>query len=196
MRQPVDDLQRCGLKVFFEPEAKPDVRAFIPIFHRWIQTDAVDGLLIDVADYTHLTDGPAVLLAGHEGNYAIDRTEGRLGLYYHRKRPAAGTLVERLALHARILLAAAVRLESDAEGGACRFAGSELEFVAHDRLRAPPVPATVAALRPHLAALGRVLFGDDAEEVAEPAGMMGSRIRLVLRSRRAVALSELLERVS
>ena len=41
------------------------------MFHRWIQTRAVDGLLIDVADYTHLKDGPQVLLAGHEGNYSM-----------------------------------------------------------------------------------------------------------------------------
>ena len=196
MSQPVDNLQRCGLKIFFEPGASPDVRAFIPIFHRWIQTSAVDGLLIDVADYTHLTDGPAVLLAGHEGNYAIDRTEGRLGLYYYRKQPADGALLDRLALLGRTLLAAAVRLESDAASGErYRFRGSELQFVANDRLLAPPAPATVAALRPHLAAFLRMLFRDDAEEVAEPAEMR-NRIRLALRSRRDTALSELLARVS
>ena len=195
MSRPVDDLQRCGLKVFFEPGANPDVRAFIPIFHRWIQTGAVDGLLIDVADYTHLTDGPAVLLAGHEGNYAIDRTEGRLGLYYYRKQPAGGALADRLALIGRTLLAAAVRLEKDAAGGECRFAGNELQFVANDRLLAPPGPATVAALRPHLAAFLRRLFRDDAEDVPAPTDVR-ERVRLALRSRRGAALSELLERIS
>ncbi len=195
MSRPVDDLQRCGLKVFFEAGANPSVRAFIPIFHRWIQTGAVDGLLIDVADYTHLMDGPAVLLAGHEGNYAIDRTEGRPGLYYYRKQPAHGALVDRLALLGRALLAAAVRLESDAASEGCRFVGSELQFVANDRLLAPPAPETVAALRPHLEAFGRMLFLDDAEAVAEPAEM-GNRIRLSLRSQRDTALSELLERIS
>ena len=195
MSPSVDNLQRCGLKVFFAPGAEPDVRAFIPIFHRWIQTGAVDGLLIDVADYTHLTDGPAVLLAGHEGNYAIDRTEGRPGLYYYRKQPAAGALVDRLALIGRTLLAAAVRLESDAAGEGCRFRGDELQFVANDRLLAPPAPATVAALRPDLTAFLRTLFRDDAEDVPAPAEVRG-RIRLALRSRRDTALSELLERLS
>ena len=194
MSPSVDKLQRCGLKVFFAPGAEPDVRAFIPIFHRWIQTGAVDGLLIDVADYTHLTDGPAVLLAGHEGNYAIDRTDGRAGLYYHRKQPAAGPLADRLALIGRTLLAAAVRLESDAAGEGCRFAGSEIQFIANDRLLAPPAAATVAALRPHLAAFLRTLFRDDAEDVPEPTDMR-DRIRLSLRSRRDTSLSELLERL-
>ena len=195
MSRPVDDLQRCGLKVFFARGANPDVRAFIPIFHRWIQTGAVDGLLIDVADYTHLTDGPAVLLAGHEGNYAIDRTDGRLGLYYYRKQPADGALGDRLALLGRTLLAAAVRLESDAADEGCRFAGSELQFVVNDQLLAPPAAATVAALRPHLAAFARVLFLDGAEAVAEPAETK-DRVRLSLRSRRDTALSDLLERLS
>ena len=194
MSPSVDELQRCGLKVFFAPGAEPDVRAFIPIFHRWIQTNAVDGLLIDVADYTHLTDGPAVLLAGHEGNYAIDRTDGRPGLCYYRKQPAAGPLADRLALIGRTLLAAAVRLESDAAGAGCRFAGSEIQFIANDRLLAPPAAATVAALRPHLAAFLRTLFRDDAEDVPEPTEMR-DRIRLSLRSRRDTSLSELLERL-
>ncbi len=194
MSPSVDNLQRCGLKVFFAPGVEPDVRAFIPIFHRWIQTGAVDGLLIDVADYTHLTDGPAVLLAGHEGNYAIDRTDGRTGLYYYRKQPVAGAFADRLALIGRTLLTAAVRLESDAAGEGCRFAGSEVQFIANDRLLAPPAAATVAALRPHLTAFLRTLFRDDAEDVPEPAEMR-SRIRISLRSRRGASLSELLERL-
>ena len=196
---PVENLQRCGLKVFFEtdaPDAEPDVRVFIPVFHHWIRTSAVAGLLIDVADYTHLADGPAVLLAGHEGNYAIDRADGRTGLCYYRKQPVGGALADRLAALARTLLAAAVLLESEPAGAArCRFRGDELQFVANDRLLAPPEPATAAALRPHLAGFARRLFGADA--AAEPAPTAGrDRLRFTLRARRAAPLAELLGRLS
>lgn len=202
MSRPVEHLQRCGLKVFLAPDAPdapdaaPDVRAFIPVFHRWIQTGAVDGLLIDVADYTHLADGPAVLLAGHEGNYAIDRADGRTGLCYHRKQPADGPLADRLAALGRTLLTAAVLLESDAAGASrCRFRGDELEFVANDRLLAPPEPATAAALRPHLAEFQRRLFGDDAAEAPEPAAGR-DRLQFTLRARRDAPLAELLGRLA
>ena len=68
----VDTLQRFGLKLFLQSGQEVDPKSLIPVFHRWIQTGAVGGLLIDVADYTHLAEGPSVLLVGHEGNYAFD----------------------------------------------------------------------------------------------------------------------------
>ena len=77
---PVGDLQRVALKVFLTDDSVLDPRDAIPVFHRWIQTHAVDGLLIDVADYAHLPTGPTVLLVAHEGHYSLDRTHGRLGL--------------------------------------------------------------------------------------------------------------------
>ena len=72
----LEKLQRVALKVFFTPQTASTfkTREVIPVFHRWIQTQAVDGLLIDVADYTHLPTGPAVILIAHEGQYSIDWT--------------------------------------------------------------------------------------------------------------------------
>lgn len=196
MSHPAGDLQRFALKVFLEPDPDLDVRAFIPIFHQWIRTDAVDGLLIDVADYTHLADGPAVLLAGHEANYAIDRADGRTGLCYHRKQPAGGALADRLAAACRALLKAGVLLESDPPVGArCRFRGDALQFTANDRLLAPPAPDTVDALRPALDALLRMLFADDARDVhgqADPP----RRVTLTLRSNRNAPIGTLGDRLA
>ena len=72
MAAPIEQLQRFGLKLFVDSAAVVSPHACVPIFHRWIQTGAVDGLLIDVADYTHLTDGPRVLLVAHEGGGGIN----------------------------------------------------------------------------------------------------------------------------
>ena len=47
----VENLYRFGIKVFLSESPDPDLHTFVPMFHRWIQTHAVDGLLIDVADY-------------------------------------------------------------------------------------------------------------------------------------------------
>ena len=38
---PVDDLQRVALKVFLTNDSELDPRDAIPVFHRWIQTQAV-----------------------------------------------------------------------------------------------------------------------------------------------------------
>ena len=94
MTHSVDGLHRFGLKLLVHPDTVFDCRSAIPVFHRWIQTAALDRqLLIDVADYTHLVDGPTVLLVGHEVNVSLDTAEDQLGLLCTRKRPQSGSLV-------------------------------------------------------------------------------------------------------
>src|SRR5438128_6018693 len=116
-KRPVD-LHKFGIKFFAAPPTEVRLAEFIPVFHRWIQNHVVEGLLIDVADYSHIVDGPGIVLVAHDGNYAMDETGGRLGLLYVRKQPLAGDLAVRLARAAEIALEACGELE-----GAPEFAG-------------------------------------------------------------------------
>ena len=128
-----------------------------------------------MADYTHLVDGPSVLLVAHEANYALDETGGRPGLSYTRKQPLEGTFGERLAVAAAALIAAARRLEQDTArmtGGGIVFPGNEIEFAANDRLAAPRGADAESALRNELAAFGGRLFGAadvEVQPVKDPA---------------------------
>ena len=189
-------LQRFALKLFAEPASAGEPSTIIPVFHRWIQESAVPGLLIDVADYTHLVDGPSVLLVAHEANYALDGIGGRPGLSYTRKQPSEGTLPERLATAAGALITAALRLEEDTSrmtGGGITFLGNEIEFVANDRLVAPRTPDTQTALGNELAAFGGRLFGGGDVEVQpldDPA-----RLGFTLKTAGAVPLDTLLSRL-
>ena len=89
-------MQHIHIKLFVEhPEAIALTDA-IAVFHRWIQTSAVPGLLIDVADYSHVVNGPGVVLIGHESYYSLDVSKGRLGLLYQRKAKVHGTDAENL----------------------------------------------------------------------------------------------------
>ena len=145
----VANLQRIALKIFLDDEAAVEPADVIPVFHRWIQTQAVDGLLIDVADYSHMATGPCVLLVAHEGHYVLDRAGGRLGLQYARRRPLDGPLQDRLAVLGRILLRAGRLLETDRSlPGPVRFRGNEIECIANDRLLAPNIAETLTALGP------------------------------------------------
>ena len=142
-------VQRIALKLFLDEPAALSPPDVIPVFHRWIQTQAVDGLLIDVADYTHLPAGPLALLVGHEGRYVLDRSDDRLGLQYVRTQPLDGPLDTRLRTAAGLLLHAARRLEEDAAPAASvRFRGDEIDWIANDRLLAPNRPDTLPAVRP------------------------------------------------
>ncbi len=148
------DLTRLAVKVFAAEGSAVELARVIPIFHGWIQRQAVEGLLIDVADYSHVVDGPGILLVAHEANYALDETGGRLGLLYSRKQPLEGTLAERLRRSTEIAWRACRELEGAPELGArLRFPGDEIQIIANDRLLAPNGEETWRAFQPELRAL-------------------------------------------
>ena len=189
-------LQRFSLKILADPASAGAPNTLVPVFHKWIQEHAVPGLLIDVADYTHLVDGPSVLLVAHEANYALDGTGGRPGLSYTRKQPLEGTLAERLVVAAAALIAAARRLEDDTSrmtGGGIRFPGNEIEFVSNDRLAAPRNADTEGALRRELVQFGGRLF--DGADVEIRALDDPSRLGFSLTTAGTVPLDRLLSRV-
>lgn len=161
MGAPIEELQRIGLKVFASDDSTVRAREVVPVFHRWIQTRALDGLLlVDVADYAHVPEGPGAVLVAHEGNFSIDLADDRLGLLFYRKTQAPGALADRLRLLARTTLQAARLLEQDpALAGRLRFRGERIELFANDRLLAPNDEATRAAFAPALRELLAVLYG-------------------------------------
>ena len=197
MEHAIDRLQRFAVKLYLAPGSTLAPRSCIEIFHRWIQERAVPGLLIDVADYTHLTGGPRVVLVAHEGHYALDDADGRMGLVYTRRQPLEGTLPERLAAAVGMLLAAAIRLEQDTADladGRAEFLGNELAVVANDRLIAPPTDAVAeAALRGAVAALGARLFGAAAVDVRSL--VESDHLGYVIGATDSVSLADLSSRV-
>jgi len=172
------DAHRIHLKLYLDPSAEPAVDRAIPIFHRFIQERRLDELLIDVADYRHVVDGPGVMLIAHHANYALDATDGRPGLLYARKRPAEGSFGERLRGAFRQLLRAAREVE---EAGLPGFSppGDRLAVRIQDRLAAPATDATFAAVEPALRALLAELYGDAGVTLRreeEPGGAFGVRV--------------------
>ena len=196
MSDSVEALHRFGLKLFVRPGTELDCRHVIPVFHSWIQTSALDVLLIDVADYTHLVDGPSVLLVGYELNLSLDTAEGRLGLLCTQKRRGSGSFAERLTGLARTLLTAGQLLESEpALDGRLRFLGCELQFVSNDRMIAPPGENAVAALTSALNSLATTLYPDQPCDLTSPPPS-GDRLKVTLKVNEPVLLETLLPRVS
>ena len=194
MSHSADELHRFGIKIFFEPGTAPDPSLCIPIFHRWIRERALGGVLIDVADYTHLPEGPSVLLVGHDGNLSFDGSEQRPGLFYTRKRPSSDPFRTRVADAARMLFSACQLLEDDpAVGKPVRFQGNELQFVSNDRLVAPPNDATAKEISAHLEPVIRTWYADTPYEVTS-LSQGKDRLRLSLKAAADVSIATLLAR--
>jgi len=159
------NLHRIGVKFFLAGDA-PALDRLVPVFHRWIQDRVVEGLLIDVADYSHVAKGPGVMLIGHEGNYSLDLGGAGPGVSYWRRRPIAGDLPQRLESICAIALRAARALAEEGDlGRAGCIRGDVIEIVANDRLAAPNEAGTEAAFRPALDGLLDRLYAGGACEL-------------------------------
>ena len=151
----VSEPQRIGVKVFVEDQETFDRARMIEVFHRWIQEDRVPGTLIDVHDYTHVQEGPGVVLIAHEWHLRTDEAGGRIGLEYELKRGGSGSLAERLRGAISSVLEAGVALEQDTAGdNPVRFSAHEMTLRFTDRLA---VPATDSAFEEVTRELGSVL---------------------------------------
>lgn len=151
--------RKVQVKLYAKTGTDKHLDPFIPLFHTWIQTDALGEMIFDVADYTHVFEGTGVLLVGHGSDYAIDQGEGRVGLLYTRKRdlPEGTELVEdglRRALRAAALLNQAAL---DAPG---QFESNEILFRFPDRLSLANDDQSFERVRPAIeAALAKLVGG-------------------------------------
>ncbi len=132
------DLRKLNIKVFLEKGEELPLKLFIPVFHRWIQQDKLPGMLVDVAEYTHVFQGPGVLLIAHEGNYSLDETDGKRGFLYNQKRPVGTTEEANLSTAFRRAFLACSLLEKETEfAGKLKFSPNRLRITLNDRLAAP-----------------------------------------------------------
>jgi hypothetical protein len=189
------DAHKLQLKIFLTPDSARAValEAFVPVFHRWIKERLLPELVIDVASYAHVPQGPGVVLIGHGSDYALDEGEGRRGLVHNRKRAGAAPAA-RLEDLARRAFHAASLLERDPTlAGKVRFATNEIVLRFNDRLLTPNTDATFAALAPELAAFGRRIFGDtfDLARAGGPKDLFAVRL---ISGPAAPTLAALLER--
>ncbi|HEX6272617.1 MAG TPA: hypothetical protein VFZ53_06250 [Polyangiaceae bacterium] len=171
------DSQRIQVKLYSTVAHDPE--KLIPVFHRFIRDKVFDELMIDVADYGHVKDGPGVALIGHASDYFADQSEGRFGLVYTRKREAPPPS-ERLLDAVRRALNGARLVEKEPGFEGVRFATNELLFRFTDRLRAPNDAATFSALEAELAPITARLYGASGvsvEKVGEPRDVLSARVR-------------------
>ena len=153
------EMQHVNVKLLVRDPGDVDLEPLIPVFHSWIQKQVGEGLLLDVADYRHVPEGPGVVLIGHEGNYSVDNTDDRLGVRYNRKAALDGSNQDRLKQAARAALTACQRLEAESRlGGKLRFDGQEMEIFINDRLLAPNNEATREAFKSDFAKFLQQLF--------------------------------------
>jgi hypothetical protein len=194
----IADAVKIDLKVLAAPRAPLQLERAIPVFHRWIQERSLDELMIDVADYTHVPDGPGVVLVCHDAIYSLDGGGGALGLLYSRRREthaslgAIDSLDERLASVFRRALVACARLERERDLAGLRFPADRFELAINDRRLGA---AQGAELARSLDRLGGWLFAGEQARVEIGGGDAGERLRATIHRSRGGGASELVSRL-
>ncbi len=149
------NIQHINLKIYLENPETVHLADYAAIFNTWIQSQRLEELLIDVADYLHVHNGPGIMLIGHEADYSLDHRSGRLGLLYNRKAQLDGTTQEKLAQATRALLIAAQILEKE---NGLKFNGSEVQVIVNDRLLVPNTTESFIAVEPDLKSFFNLLY--------------------------------------
>ena len=190
------ELQHVNVKLLLRNPEAVDLEAVVPVFHSWIQEQPGDELLLDVASYTHVKDGPGILLIGHEADYSLDVTDGRLGLRYNHKALLEGSNAARLAQATTAALNALERLEKDDRlNGKITFDGRNVELFINDRLLAPNGDETRKAAEPELRAFVGLLLAGERYSLAyeaDPRRLFGVRVQFG----KEFTTSELLQNLS
>ena len=189
------ELQNLCIKLFAEDSSTVEILDFVPLFHRWIKEQSVaEHLLIDVADYSHVWNGPGIILVAHQANFNMDQETGRLGLLYQRKQPVEGDLPQRLRFLINTTLHICERLQSAPElDGKLRFGGQEMLIQSNDRMRAPHSEESHKILESALADSLQTLYGNSSFTVAR-GNDTKSRPTLTVLGKQAVDIQTLLDR--
>jgi len=181
--------QRIAIKLFVAPDptAEVDLDPFTPLFHEFIQKSSVPGLLVDVADYAHVPNGPGIILIGHDVDYGLDSVGGRSGLLVVRKRYPTSPLAEVLRDTLAKGFACARAIEDDGRTGV-RFSAALVELQIFDRLAAPNDAETFEAVRDEVEPVFGELYDDcivertgddDARKPASLAARTNGKARFV-----------------
>src|SRR5436309_841470 len=125
-----------------------------PIPRVALRTGVASAFLIDVHNYSHIDEGPGILLVAHQSNFSIDMTDDRMGLRYYRKQP-----VETLTEIIKPAVEGCRLLENDPRlRDRLRFHIDEVLVVTNDRLLAPNNDETFSTFEAQLSsALNQVL---------------------------------------
>ncbi|ACY17608.1 hypothetical protein [Haliangium ochraceum] len=164
------DIQQLSVKIFAKSTTdgqRFDQSALIPIFHRWIREKRLgpEILLIDVADYRHVVDGPGIMIIGHHAHLGLDEGRG-LGLRFLRRRDEPGEVAAKLRDGLRYATLCCEALSGEPTlGGALQFDGGALELRVQSRLHAPQSAATYASFEPTLRAFLAEVYETEADAI-------------------------------
>jgi len=187
-------LERFCLKFFTRPETDIDDEIFIEIFHEWIRLRKLPGVLIDVADYRHVPEGPGIMLITHEINYAMDDGANAFGLLAQRKVGYADSQQGKILELIQGTLTFAGLLEADPRvAGRLRFEAGNFQFISNDRLSLPNSDEGFNAFKAELEAAVAVIYPGQTVSLSRVENDPRERLTITVDTGNSIDIAVLLE---
>jgi hypothetical protein len=188
------DIERFCLKFFARPGPTVDDAIFINVFHEWIRFQKLGGILLDVADYRHVPEGPGIMLITHEINFAMDYGEGRFGLFAQRKLGPGLNHQARILELVRSTVAFGALLETEPRlSGRLSLEGGAFHYMSNDRLLAPNTGGAFAALQPDLVTAAAIIYPGQDISITRVENDPRDRLTAAIETSVSINLSALLE---
>ncbi len=154
------NIQHVNVKVFVDGELAISIEDLVKVFHKWVSEQSMPEMMIDVADYMHVPNGPGIVLVGHEADYSLDYTGGKIGLRYNYKAVRDGSNQEQLQHAFDNATSCCNRLEAELSG--LKFDRSQVEITINDRAIAPNTAETKSALSSDFDTFAKSIGGGEA----------------------------------
>jgi len=185
------NLERFCVKFFVTPDTQVEDEAiFIDIFQDWIRLRKLDGVLLDVADYSHVPNGPGIMLIAYETNYAMDHGNGEFGLYAQRKVSEDGSQQDRILSLIRSTAAFGKLLETD-DRVDVKLAGHKFLYMSNDRLHGPNTDEAFEAVKGDLEAIASKLYPGQSVTVSRVDNNPSDRLTALVEAQTSVELGAL-----
>jgi hypothetical protein len=191
------NIERTCVKFFTTAGEDIEAVRFINIFHEWFRNKKLEGVLLDVADYSHVPEGPGVMLLTHDINYGMDYGDGQFGLLAQRKRGQGQTPFERILelVGGAITFGALLEQEAALEG-TLRLEGGSFHFMSNDRLLAPNTETAYEVIKADLAAAVEVIYPGRQINISRVDNDPRDRLTLAVDTGTSISLSKLFEELN
>ena len=128
-------IRQPGAKILLNDLRKDTEESLIPLFHDWIRNNVMDDhLMIDVADYRHVPNGPGVMLIAHEAHLSVERLGGDPGLCYQSKKDVLNEASAQFEMALRHVAKAASRFISGDSSSSFQFSKRKFILLSTSRL--------------------------------------------------------------
>jgi hypothetical protein len=153
-------LKKLAIKIPFSRAELPSTERWIELMNVWIRDNVIPGTLIDVADYSHMVNGPGIVLVAHEYILSLDHQNGWSGLRISSRRDTGKEAKDELKGLVSILAKASISVSGEFD---LSLDTSRVEISALDRLNQGGKDEIIALAKEVLGSTGEERSPRDAK---------------------------------